>query len=154
MTACKALLFRSALVAILVHAVGGNEFRTALSNDGYTAAAPAAPGRTPAFQQEQAGPGRLASSRAVAADRSSRFEAEADVNTGPDPFFADLEFDVARQDDKGFRESPKKLLLHKVEVYEVESGGLGRRWRQSRTGWTYKVHTWEAFYSVLASSFA
>ncbi|CAM9726221.1 unnamed protein product [Ectocarpus fasciculatus] len=137
MTACKALLFRSALVAILVHAVGGNEFRTApsKSNDGYAAAAA---GRARALEEEEAAPGLLASSRAVAADRSRGFEAEADVSTGPDPFFADLEFDVARQDDKEFREPPKKLLLHKVEVYEVESGGLGRRWRQSRAGWTYK----------------
>lgn len=128
MTACSALLFRSALVAILAHAVGGNEFR-----DGSSATA-VSPPRSQAF--ESAPESRSTSSR-VAAD--NRFEAGADVDTGPDPFFADLEVAVPQQENVDLPRSSRKKMIFSVEVYEVQSGGLGRKWREARMGWTYKV---------------
>lgn len=130
MVACNASLFRSALVAILVHAVGGNEFR-----DGLGAAV--SPPRSQAFEPAQGS--RLASSR-VAADR---FEAVSEVDTGPDPFFADLEVIVPQQDDHDADLShvSQKTRTFSVEVFEVQSRGLGRKWREATTGWTYKVQT-------------
>lgn len=133
--ACNASLFRSALVAILVHAVGGNEFR-----DGLGAAV--SPPRSQAFEPTQGR--RLASSRAAA---DNRFEAVAEVDTGPDPFFADLEVIVPQQDDHDdeLPRASQKTRAFSVEVFEVQSRGLGRKWREARTGWTYKVRRWSRF---------
>jgi len=63
--------------------------------------------------------------------------AGAEVDYGPDPFFRDLEVNVAQNDGNEVPEAPPEIRTFTVDVYEVQSGGIGRRWR--RIGWTYKV---------------
>lgn len=63
--------------------------------------------------------------------------AGAEVDNGPDPFFRDLEVNVAQNDNDELPETPPEVKTFTVDVYEVQSGGIGRRWR--RIGWTYKV---------------
>ena len=115
MAACKASLFISALVAILAHGADGNEFGDRL------ASSPAHPSRL-----TYSGPSGLAP------------DAYAEVDNGPDPFFRDLDVNMAQNDGPEFSDQPEKLRTFSVDVYELQSGGIGRRWR--RIGWTYKVH--------------
>lgn len=70
---------------------------------------------------------------------SSAFPAgvSTEVDNGPDPFFRDLEVNVAQDDGHEVPEAPPEIRTFTVDVYEVQSGGIGRRWR--RIGWTYKV---------------
>ncbi len=65
--------------------------------------------------------------------------AGTEVDNGPDPFFRDLEVNVAQDDGNEVPEAPPEIRTFTVDVYEVQSGGIGRRWR--RIGWTYKVGT-------------
>lgn len=124
MTACKASLFISALVAILAHGAECNEFGDRWTN----------PSARPSRLLAYSGPSGLAP------------DAYAGVDNGPDPFFRDLEVNVAAQKDGSeFCDKPSKFRTFSVDVYELQSGGIGRRWR--RIGWTYKV-------GVLRSSFA
>lgn len=116
MTACKASLFISALVAILAHGADGNEFGDRLTSS------PARPSRS-----AYSGPSGLAP------------DAFAEVDNGPDPFFRDLDVNVAQKEGPEFSDTPAKLRTFSVDVYELQSGGIGRRWR--RIGWTYKVNS-------------
>eukprot|EP00752_Nemacystus_decipiens_P011312 g10052.t1 len=87
--------------------------------------------------------------RALLKDNESAFEAlrqrlesggatdaYAEVDNGPDPFFRDLGVNVAQRDVPDFPDKPANLRTFSVDVYELQSGGIGRRWR--RIGWTYK----------------
>eukprot|EP00903_Cladosiphon_okamuranus_P016116 g14873.t1 len=60
----------------------------------------------------------------------------SEVDNGPDPFFRDLDVNVAQRDGPDFSGKPAKLRTFSIDVYELQSGGIGRRWR--RIGWTYK----------------
>lgn len=123
MTACQASLFISALVAILAHGAEGNEFGDRLTSS------PARPSRL-----AYSGPSGLAPN------------AYAEVDNGPDPHFIDLDVNVAQRDDPEFSDKPGKLRTFSVDVYELQSGGIGRRWR--RIGWTYKVKSTTPFRAV------
>lgn len=140
MAACKASLFRSALVAMLAHTVTGSEFRAGPSVDVYPPGEVAAEAAAASSKARSRGFEEISSSQVAAPD--SLFEAQTELDTGPDPFFADLEVDVSQQGESESDEPPstrRTFSVHTVEVYEVQSGGLARRWREWKTGWTYKV---------------
>lgn len=129
MTARKASLFISALVAILAHGAEGNEFGDRLTDS---------PAR----------PSRVAYS---GTSRHARY-AYAEVDNGPDPFFRDLDVNVDQKDGPEFSDKPAKLRTFSVDVYELQSGGIGRRWR--RIGWTYKVPVFLGLFAKLLSFFS
>lgn len=133
MRAYESSQFFSSLVALLAPLVAGVEYSTAPNTEGF-ATEPAT--------------GIYFADDITQQPRSRALE---EVDTGPDPFFADLvdrtpyvDTDVDG-DDKAV-ENREQPPTYYVEVYENDYRGLGRRWREVRQGrslanvrWSYKV---------------
>lgn len=101
--------------------------------------------------------------------QQARSTALDEVNAGPDPFFADLvgrpPFEGAEQEtDQSAADEVVLPRTRLVEVYENESRGLGRRWRELLPGrlsafatpqWSYKVIQYDVrwrYHGQLASA--
>lgn len=132
MRAYESSQFFSSLIALLAPLVAGVEYTTAPNTEG-VAAKPA----TRVFF-----PGEVT--------QQPRSRVLEEVDTGPDPFFADLvdrtPFVDPDLDDGTAVADKEPPRTYYVEVYENEYRGLGWRWRELRHGrslanlrWSYKV---------------
>lgn len=133
MRAYESSQFFSSLIALLAPLVGGVEYVTAPNTEGFAAKL-----ATGVFFPDEV-------------TQQPRARALEEVDTGPDPFFADLvdrtPFVDPDSDDDTAVANKKPPRTYYVEVYENEYRGLGWwRWRELRRGpslanvrWSYKV---------------
>ena len=132
MRACESSQFFSSLIALLAPLVGGVGYTTAPNTEGIVDK----PATRVVFPDE--------------ITQQPRSRALEEVDTGPDPFFADLVDRTPFVDpdlDEGTAVANKEPpRTYYVEVYENEYRGLGWRWRELRHGrslanlrWSYKV---------------
>lgn len=132
MRAYESSQFFSSLISLLAPLVGSVEYTTAPNTEGFAAKA-----ATRVFFPDEV-------------TQQPRTRALEEVDTGPDPFFADLvdrtPFVGPDSDDGTAVADKAPPRTYYVEVYENEYRGLGRRWQELRQGrslanvrWSYKV---------------